>query len=524
VNERPGAPALSIRNVSKSYGETLVLRDVSFDVWPGEAIALAGENGAGKSTLLDIICGVKKPDAGRMYANGAAYEPNTHHEANRRGFFRVFQESSLVPTLSVYENLLLSHENFFERFGVLDRGAMRRTARGILAQAGLSLDDARPAGELSLAQRQALEIARATALGSLLGVAQTTILLDEPTTALDATEQRAVLTHLNELKRSGRAIVFVSHRYTEIAALCERVCVLKDGSVVQELRTAQLTPDVLRSLMVGRDAIGTMQRVPAAAQAERVPMLEVSELSTDGVSDISCRIGAGEILGVCGLEGSGKTNLGRVLAGALKRSAGAVLVNGRSIAPTVRAALRAGVVYLPGDRQVDGLILLASVEANIALPSLLDLFSNALGVVRERRRRAHVKDWLARLDIGHVAPLRACDTLSGGQQQRVLFAKCAGRTPRVLILENPTRGVDIETKLHITAFLQTLAGNGAAIVLISDDLPELITLADRIVVLAAGRLVASIDTGERTPTERELLDCMMHMSGSEDRPALDVTA
>jgi len=502
---------LGAHNVSKAYSGRPALRNVTVELQTGEVLGLVGENGAGKSTLLNILSGVTQADSGIVLVNGVATVVRSYHDANKVGIFRVFQEGALIPNLRVYQNLLLSHEDHFNRAGVyLDDGATKAAARRIMDSVGLDLDINQWVQDLPLSQRQAIEIARATALSSLLGIERPVILLDEPTTALDVREVQVTIDLIRRLK--GRAaFVLVSHRLEEILEVSNRIVVLKDGQVVSEMPVAEASPALLHRLMVGRDLMqsATMVRQPVDDKIQ--PILAAHDISVPGsLHNLSLQVRAGEILGIGGLEGSGKSDVGRAIVGATKLSSGIVEIEGTTVAPNLRRMIDHGVVYLPGDRQLEGLILNASIVSNITLLSIHDRFSSWLGILRLRSERTVARHWMEQLHIVAPGIHTHVETLSGGQQQKVLFAKYLSREPRILIMENPTRGVDINTKLQIYQLIASLTLRGSAIILISDDLPELITLSDRIMILAHGQVVDTVDSAEGArPPEHDLVRLML---------------
>jgi len=512
----PVPGVLAARGITKAYCGSLVLDRVDFEVQRGEVVGLVGENGAGKSTLLNILSGVTRADQGDVVLNGEVVHLRNYNHANHCGVFRVFQESALIPNLTVYENLLFSHEASFERFGgVLDRRAMRLAAEQILKEARLDIGIEQRTDELSLAQRQALEIARATALSFLLAIPHPIILLDEPTTALDATEERATLELVGRLKGAA-SFVLISHRFEEIFAVTDRIYVLKDGRMVASMPSERATPELLRRLMVGRERIADASAASReAVKAPQATRLSVRGLSVPGaLSDVSIDLASHEIVGLCGLAGSGKEVLGRAIIGLVKGAQGTIMVDGVAVRPAIRTMMARGLVYMPGDRQLDGLLLQDSIFSNVTLASLHDTLSNRVGIVKFAAARRDVLEWMVRLRIVARTSRVACGTLSGGQQQKVLFAKFLRRSPRILILENPTRGVDTWTKAELYRVLRSLVAEGASILLISDDLPEVIALSDRIVVLTQGRVVGvarSSDISE--PSEHDLIRMMLGVTG-----------
>jgi len=503
---------LEVAGVAKRYPGVLALDHVSLTVKAGEVVGVTGENGAGKSTLLDLLSGVASPDAGAMQLRGLGYAPRSYREATRRGVFRVFQEQALLPNLTVAENLFLTHELVLARaLPLLRRRRMEAVASELLASLGLDLDVRRVTGELPLGERQALEIARAVGLSRLLRVASPLVLLDEPTTALDSSQDEGVLSLIEEL-RGQFAFLFVSHRLPEVMRVCDRILVLKDGQLVATTTPHQTDEPGLHALMVGRERAARHYREDLQVEpSPSAPVaLSASGLVTDtGAPPVSLEVREGEILGIGGLIGSGKSRLGRAIAGVEPPLAGTVSVGDSPLGrPTLASFIRAGGAYLPGDRAAEGVIGAASVLANYRLASLRDAYGRG-GILRRRRARADARRYAGRLEIrmrGIDEPLRS---LSGGNQQKVVLARWLCREPRVLVVENPTAGVDTGARESIYAILRQLTEAGVAIVLVTDDLPELIGLSHRIAVMAAGVPAAVVAApADAKPLEHELVALM----------------
>lgn len=510
----------STEGISKAYPGVQALDRVDLSVAAREVVGLVGENGAGKSTLLNIVSGVQRPDAGAMSLKGAPYAPADYRDANQAGVFRVFQETAVIPNLRVYENVFLAAEQQFRRFGVLlDRRKMLGRSRDMLADLGLDLDVSRPAGEYGVGLRQAVEIGRAVLLADLFDIEDPLILFDEPTTALDQDQHEHFLGLVDRL-RARASILFVSHHLPDIVAVCDRLYVLKDGAVVQQLAADEADEARLHALMVGRERAPNYyhQDRQRAAQAGGPAALRVDGLTSDGAfEDVSLMVRAGEVLGVGGLLGSGKASLGHAISGSLPTDVGTVQIGDDPPArPSLRAHIRAGLVLVPGDRQQDGVVGDASILFNFEMASVEDRFGNPLGVINHRRARGAARDWVNRLQIATRSVAKPIGSLSGGNQQKVVLAKWLSRNPRAVILDNPTQGVDTGAREAIYEIVRSMAESGVGVLLITDDLPELIGLSDRIVVMAHGRVQAEVSAsvGEK-PTEEEIVTLM-----SADRTAV----
>lgn len=510
------APRLEARGIVKTFGVHRALKGVDLTVGDGEVVGLIGENGAGKSTVLNIISGVLPHDSGTLTLDGVEIAPKTYQEANRLGIFRVFQEAALVDSLTVYENTFFGWEQHFRsRAGGLDRRALRRAASEALAQAGAAdIDPSVPTGRLTPGQKQSLDIARVVALARLLEIERPVVLFDEPTTALDQEHEDNFLNLLQQL-RGVAAVVFVSHRLPEILQATDRVTVFKDGESVGDRPTDGTDEGELHRLMVGRVRTENYYRENAQRDvlaSTATPKLVVENAAAAGVLlDASFEVAAGEILGLAGTEGSGKRVLGELIAGVVRRSGGRVLVNGHEVDGAIDDHVRAGIVYVPPDRAEKGLVVGASIVDNIQLASLHDRFATrrvglwAVGTARREAQR--FVDELGIVTQSIDAPV---SSLSGGNAQKVLIAKWLLRQPDVLILDEPTQGVDTGAREGIYDLLRRVAETGTAIVLISDDLPELIGLSNRIAVITAGRLVDVIDApAGAKPDEHDIIARMI---------------
>ncbi|WP_062428293.1 sugar ABC transporter ATP-binding protein [Herbidospora daliensis] len=473
---------LALREVSKSFGAVRALREVSLDLAPGEAHALAGENGAGKSTLVKILSGVHRPDGGTLLLDGAPVEFHGPADAQAAGVAVIYQEPTLFPDLSVAENIFMGRHPR-RSFGRVDRRAMRTRALDLFARLGVPLDPARPARGLSIADQQLVEIAKALSRDARV------LVMDEPTAALSGPEVARLFGVARSLRDQGCAVLFVSHRLDEMFALCRRVTTLRDGAVVATDLLADLTPDDLVRRMVGRDLAALFPKQPAAPGEVA---LKVERLTREGVfTDVSFEVRAGEIAALAGLVGAGRSEVARAVFGVDRRDAGSVHVGGRRLrggSPT--EAMAAGVALVPEDRRQQGLVMDLSIERNIGLTNL------RWGLLSRAAERARAADWAIRLQVKYAGLTDAVTVLSGGNQQKVVLAKWLARRPRVLIVDEPTRGIDVGTKAEVHRLLSELAAEGLAVLMISSELPEVLGMADRVLVMHEGRLVADLPRAE----------------------------
>ena len=477
-------PVLSLTDVVRNYPGVRALRKVSFDVQAGTVHALLGENGAGKSTLIRVVSGVEGPDGGTMLVNGAEYTPASPLEALRAGVSTLYQEQNLLPDRTVADNLIMTGAP--RRLGLfLDKRRMRSIARDALALVGAEhIDPSVPVGKLSVADRQMVDIARSLHRRSQL------LIMDEPTAALSSREVDALFNVVAELPARGVTVLFVSHRLEEIFRICDAVTVVRDGTHVLTAPITELTPDSLVEAMVGEAARAAL--APRGRRADAAtPVLTTQGLTGPGFHDVDLTIGAGEILALAGVTGSGKEQIGSALLGALPSVHGRVEVRGRALRLTPRRAIAAGVVGVPADRKGEGVIGQLSVRRNLALASLPAL--SRLGFLSRTAERDQARRRVEELQI-KIRDLNVpVAQLSGGNQQKVALGKWLSRPPTVLVLVEPTQGIDIKVRYDFYRLVRDLADRGTGVLLVSSDIPEVLTLADRIVVMRAGTIVGELD-------------------------------
>ncbi|MEV7968592.1 sugar ABC transporter ATP-binding protein [Sphaerisporangium sp. NPDC088356] len=473
---------LALRQVSKSFGAVRALRGVSLELFAGEAHALAGENGAGKSTLVKTLTGVHRPDEGEVLLDGRPVEFDGPAAAQEAGVAVIYQEPTLFPDLSVEENIFMGRQPR-ARFGRIDRRTVRREATELFRRLGVALDPARPARGLSIADQQLVEIAKALSREARV------LIMDEPTAALSGNEVARLFSVVEALREHGCAVLFISHRLDEIFELCRSVTTLRDGAWVASEHISGLTPDDLVRRMVGRhlDTLYPKQETTPGEVA-----LTVSRLTREGVfTDISFEVRRGEIVALAGLVGAGRSEVARAIFGVDRWDAGSVEVGGRRLpAGSPAAAMAAGLALVPEDRRQQGLVMDLSIERNIALTGLRSVRRGP--VVSRAAERDRARDWATRLQLKFTRLGDAVNVLSGGNQQKVVLAKWLATDPAVLIVDEPTRGIDIGTKAEVHRLLSELAGRGIAVLMISSDLPEVLGMADRVLVMHEGRLTAEI--------------------------------
>jgi rhamnose transport system ATP-binding protein len=477
------APLLVVDHATKSFGAVQALADGFIELRRGEAHALVGENGAGKSTLVKVLAGVHRPDSGRVLIEGEEVVFDTTAQSHAAGIAIIFQEPTLFPDLTVAENVFIGAQPL--RSGRrIDRRTMRREVERLFVELGVKLDPDRIARGLSIADQQIVEIAKA------LSAEARVIVMDEPTAALTATEVDRLFRVVETLRAQGAAVLFISHRLDEVFALCQRVTVMRDGRHVSSSETAATTTQQLIHAMVGRDMDALFPK-EVAPVGETV--LKVDRLTREGVfTDVSFEVRAGEIVALAGLVGAGRSEVARAIFGIDRPDAGAVEVHGRRLPPaSPNAAMAAGIGFVPEDRRQQGLVMPLSLERNMALASLGRL-SRYLLIPRLSERR-FASEWATRLQLRYGRLSDPAWTLSGGNQQKVVLAKWLAREPSLLIVDEPTRGIDVGTKAEVHRLLSDLANQGVAILMISSELPEVLGMADRVIVLFEGRIAGEFD-------------------------------
>ncbi len=476
---------LDMRSIEKSFSGIPVLRKVAFSLRRGEVHALMGGNGAGKSTLMKILTGVYTRDAGTVEIDGREVDFSGPPEAERAGVAMIFQEFSLIPTLTVAQNIFLAREPRRGRAFLDDAEAMRR-ARAVLSELGENIDPRIPVERLSVGHCQMVEIAKALAKDARI------LVMDEPTASLSESETEALFRLVARLKASGISIVYISHRMAEVFRICDRITVMRDGETVLTDAAANLTMDGLVEAMLGGAGIGAglqwRERQHALGAA---PVLEVENLSVgDHVVDVSFRVYPGEVVGLAGLMGSGRTEIAEGVFGVRRREAGSVRVGGRPVRG-IAEAIRAGVGLVPENRRTQGLVLDHSLLHNHILPNLRR-FTRGF-VLDEGAAAKAARGFIARLKIKTDRPGKVARLLSGGNQQKIVLSKWLERRPKLLILDEPTIGVDIGAKSDIAEIVRELAAGGAAVLLISSEFEELLAMSDRLLVVHDGRLTREID-------------------------------
>ena len=486
------SPVLRVSEVSKRFGGVVALDRVSLELRAGEVHALVGENGAGKSTLIKILTGVYQADEGTMVYRDSPVTFARPRDAQAAGISTIYQEVNLVPLLSVARNLFLGHEPT-NRFGLIDFSRMHQDAVTILSRYGIDVDVRRPLRELGLGVQQMIAIARAFSADHRV------VIMDEPTSSLEPREVERLLQVVDVLRRDGVAVVYVSHRLDEVFRLCDEVTVLRDGRRVHTGPISAITRLQLVSKMLGREVADVARSRTRFNERDTTrtaqPVLRATGLTRRHVLDrVTVEARAGEVVGLAGLLGSGRSETAKAIYGADPLDEGTVEVGGVTVpGGSPRAAIAAGVALIPEDRKAEGIVPTLSVRDNIVLAALPTL--SRAGFVSDRRQDAVVERLMARLRIKASGPDQRVGELSGGNQQKVLLARVLCLNPRVLILDDPTRGIDVGAKAEIQALISDLAAEGMAVVLISSELEEVVEGSDRIVVLRDGAVVGTL-TGD----------------------------
>ncbi|HEU4890044.1 MAG TPA: sugar ABC transporter ATP-binding protein [Vicinamibacterales bacterium] len=480
---------LDAAGIAKTYAGVRALKGVSFDLRPGEVHALVGENGAGKSTLIKIITGAEKPDAGTLRVAGRDVphmDPATSHAL---GIAAIYQQPALFPHLTVAENVALALESA-GLWRTVNWRRRREAAASLLARIGSAIDPARTVDTLSMPEQQIVEIAKA------IGVNARIVVMDEPTASLTSREVERLFQVIGRLREAQVGVIYISHRLEEIFAVADRITVLRDGLTVETRAVSDVERGELIRLMVGREIAAVFPKEPIEIGE---PVLEVEGLTSAaaGIRNVSLTVHRGEILGIAGLVGSGRTELARTMFGLTPAEAGTIRLNGTPLRVASPAdAIRAGIAYVPEDRRQHGVVLDMSIAANTSLANL-DAVSRH-GLIDRGRERAAAQEYVDRLRIKTPSVLADVGTLSGGNQQKVALARWLSTSPAVIILDEPTQGVDVGSKAEIHALMQMLAARGLAIIMISSELPEILGMSDRIAVMHRGTIRGVLDRAEAT--------------------------
>jgi ribose transport system ATP-binding protein len=493
------APLLDMRGISKSFPGVRALDDVSLTVDAGTVHVLLGQNGAGKSTLIRILCGAYHPDAGEIVVEGRAVRLQSPADARRLGVAVIFQEFSLVPYLNLAQNIFLGREPSGRMPGTIDHRKMHAGARRLLDGLGLEVDTRTPAHELGVAQQQVVEIAKALSQDARI------LVMDEPTAALSDREIARLFDRVRALKGAGVAIIYVSHRLPEIFEIGDRITVLRDGRRVASLTPAETSVDDLVRLMVGREVTTAYRRRFCETPGAR--LLEVRDLHAEsGVRANALDVSAGEVVGLAGLVGAGRTELARAIFGADRVVSGVARVGGAPLAPGPARAARAGVALVPENRKTEGLALMRSVQDNVLVAGLRRLFP--AGWYRAATAARASADVISRLRIATPSPARLVRLLSGGNQQKVVVGKWLTAGSRLFIFDEPTRGIDVGAKAELYGVIDQLVADGAGVLMISSELPEVVAVCDRAYVMRDKRIVGELKRADLT--EENILRMAMH--------------
>lgn len=477
-------PFIEMKGIKKSFHQHVVLDGVDFEVRSGEVHALMGENGAGKSTLMKILTGIYERDAGTVLVNGKEVHYRHPKEAEQDGISVIHQELNIIPTLTVAENMFLGREQTLGRTGIVRSKDMAEQAKVYLQKLGIEISPNEIAGNLSVGKQQIVEIARA------LSTDAKCLIMDEPTAALTDREIQTLFEVIHTLKQQGVAIVYISHRMEEIFTICDRISVLRDGQFIGTKKIPETNFDEIVHMMVGRQ-IG--ERFPKRKKQIGEERLRVERLTHKGVfENISFSVRAGEILGVSGLMGAGRTEIMEAIFGARKAHEGTIYIDNKPVTiKSPRQAIKHGIAFITEDRKSKGLVLNMSVRENLTLPKSEQLAN--LGVIQTKKEKDLVQSLIARLKIKTASPELQVKALSGGNQQKVVFGKWLAMGPRILILDEPTRGVDVGAKKEIYEIMNELTAQGVAIIMVSSELPEVLGMSDRIMVIHEGKVTAIFD-------------------------------
>jgi rhamnose transport system ATP-binding protein len=481
-------PVLELRDIHKSFGAVKALQGANLSLHKGQVTALVGENGAGKSTMVKTLAGLHQQDRGQVFLDGEEVSFRDPLHAREAGIAVIYQEPTMFPDLTVAENIFMGRQPV-RSLRRIDRKAMRQQALELFRQLGVKIDPDRAAQGLSIADQQVVEIAKAISLNARV------LIMDEPTAALSGVEVDRLFAVTRTLQARGAAVLFISHRFEEVFALADWITVMRDGAHVATSAAAGLAVDEVIRQMVGRDVASLF---PKQETVIGDVALAVSGLSRKGVfSDISFKVKAGEIVGLSGLVGAGRSEVARAIFGIDKYDSGTVQVRGKALkALSPRDSMAAGLGFVPEDRRKQGLVMELNVSRNLTLTLRRKL--SRFGLLTNHAEAQSTKEWAKKLQIKAGAPTSPISTLSGGNQQKVVLGKWLATGPRVLIIDEPTRGIDVGTKSEVHRLISELAGTGLAVLMISSELPEILGMSDRVLVMHEGRITAELSRSEAT--------------------------
>lgn len=480
---------LEMTGISKSFPGVKALDGVKLDLKSGEVLALLGENGAGKSTLMKIISGVYEADQGNIRISEENVKINSPKHAQELGIATIYQELNLIPQLTVAENIYLSRE-FVNKFGKINWGKMYKEASNLLAQLEVNISSTQLVKELGIAEQQMVEIAKALSLDAKI------IIMDEPTDALTEKEAEKLFKVMNRLRQEGKGIIYISHRLEEIFAICDRLTVFRDGKYIDTQMVSETNTEEVIQMMVGRKLEDKYPKVKTTPGEE---VLSVKDLGVkDRLEGISFSVYSGEVLGIAGLVGSGRTEVAKAIFGALPISEGKIFLEKKEVKiNNPKDAIELGIAYVSENRKEEGLVLGLSVKKNMTLASL-DRISNFWGQINKQKEHHEVNDYIGKFNIKTPSSEQIIKNLSGGNQQKVVLGKWMQTKPKVLILDEPTRGIDVGAKVEIYHFINQLKKSGVAIIVISSELPEVLGISDRIMIMSEGKVKGLLNSEEAT--------------------------
>lgn len=474
---------LEMKDIEKSFNGVPILKGVNFSVNKGEVHALCGGNGAGKSTLMKILTGVYTKDQGEIFINGKKVSISTPKDSEANGISMIFQEFSLIPSLTVLENLFLNRE--YTKGVLIDKAECTKRTQEVFNKLNIDIDPDTPVSRLSVGYRQMVEIAKAVLMKDTK-----ILIMDEPTSSLTEIETQALFNLIRDLKKSGIAIIYISHRLSEILKICDKVTVLKDGGIVLSDDSSNLTISKIIHYMIG-NSIENYKYIKSDKELGTEPILKVEHLTyKESVKDVSFEVYPGEVVGLAGLMGSGRTEIARCLFGIEKKYAGTVLINGKKI-KSINAAIKSGLVLVPEDRRSQGLVQDHSVRDNIILPALTNNEKKAL--INNTKYNSLVNEYISKLNIITDSVDKKVKSLSGGNQQKIVFAKWLALHPKIFVLDEPTIGVDIAAKAEIVEIIRRMAKEGTAVLVISSEFEELLAISDRLLIIRNGVIINEIN-------------------------------